>query len=99
MRLATLKRRLRVYGLSRRGLEVGDHELREIVRREICGPGETRQDGNYELSGSGLKAHKYGSSPSNQRIECWWSFNFSDMAGLHGRLIYLKIWSIVDYWI
>lgn len=23
---------------------------------------------------SGNKAHKYGTSPSNQRIECWWSF-------------------------
>ena len=31
-----------------------------------------RQEGNDKLSG--LKAHKYGSSPSNQRIECWWSF-------------------------
>ena len=33
--LATLKRRLRDYGLSRRGLDVGDQE-----RREISGPGE-----------------------------------------------------------
>ena len=38
--LATLKRRLRDYGLSRRGLDVGDQELGEIVRREISGPGE-----------------------------------------------------------
>lgn len=31
-----------------------------------------RQDDNDELAG--MNAHKYGSSPSNQRIECWWSF-------------------------
>ena len=31
-----------------------------------------RQDGNDEFSGE--KAHRYGTSPSNQRIECWWSF-------------------------
>lgn len=31
-----------------------------------------RRDGQHELSG--MKAHRYGSSPSNQRIECWWSF-------------------------
>lgn len=31
-----------------------------------------RQDGNDEFAGG--KAHRYGTSPSNQRIECWWSF-------------------------
>lgn len=31
-----------------------------------------RQDGIDEFSGE--KAHKYGSSPANQRIEGWWSF-------------------------
>ena len=31
-----------------------------------------RRDGHDELAG--MKAHRYGSSPSNQRIECWWSF-------------------------
>lgn len=30
-----------------------------------------RQGENDEFAG--IKAHKYGSSPSNQRIECWWS--------------------------
>ena len=30
-----------------------------------------RQHGNDEFAEE--KAHKYGSSPSNQRIECWWS--------------------------
>lgn len=27
-----------------------------------------------EDSFAGVKAHRYGSSPANQRIECWWSF-------------------------
>ncbi len=31
-----------------------------------------RQNGNDELAGE--KSHKYCSSPSNQRIEAWWSF-------------------------
>ena len=31
-----------------------------------------RADGDDEFAGS--KAHQYGSSPSNQRIEGWWSF-------------------------
>ena len=31
-----------------------------------------RQDGSDEFAGE--KAHRYGTSPSNQRIECWWSF-------------------------
>ena len=39
---STLKRRLRDYGLSRRITDVSDHEVREIVQREISGPGELR---------------------------------------------------------
>ena len=39
---STLKRRLRDYGLSRRIMDVSDHEVREIVQREISGPGELR---------------------------------------------------------
>jgi hypothetical protein len=31
-----------------------------------------RQEGTDEFAGE--KAHKYGTSTSNQRIECWWSF-------------------------
>lgn len=31
-----------------------------------------RADGNDEFAGT--KAHQYGSSPTNQRIEGWWSF-------------------------
>ena len=30
-----------------------------------------RSDGDDELAG--VNAHRYGSSPANQRIECWWS--------------------------
>ena len=33
MSLSTLKRRLRDYGLSRRGVDVSDHEVRDIVQR------------------------------------------------------------------
>ena len=39
---STLKRRLSDYGLSRRIMDVSDHEVREIVQREISGPGELR---------------------------------------------------------
>ena len=39
---STLKRRLRDYGLSRRSVDVSDHEVREILQREISGPGELR---------------------------------------------------------
>ena len=39
---STLKRRLRDYGLSRRIMDVSDREVREIVQREISGPGELR---------------------------------------------------------
>ena len=38
-----------------------------------------RQDGIDEFSGE--KAHKYGSSPANQRIEGWWSFFRRGRAG------------------
>ena len=31
-----------------------------------------RSDGDDELAG--INAHRYGSSPANQGIECWWSF-------------------------
>ena len=31
-----------------------------------------RSNGADEFAG--VKAHRYGSSPANQRIECWWSF-------------------------
>ena len=42
MNPSTLKRRLRDYGLSRRSADVSDHEVREIVQREMSGPGELR---------------------------------------------------------
>ena len=38
-----------------------------------------RQDGTDEFSGE--NAHKYGSSPANQRIEGWWSFFRRGRAG------------------
>ena len=41
-----------------------------------------RPDGDDEFAGS--KAHQYGSSPSNQRVEGWWSIfrqSRSDWAG------------------
>ena len=40
--LSTLKRRLRDYGLKRRGAQIEDQELREILLREISGPGQLR---------------------------------------------------------
>lgn len=40
--LSTLKRRLRDYGLKRRGVQIEDHELREVMLREISGPGQLR---------------------------------------------------------
>ena len=42
MSLATLKQRLHDYGLSRSYIEVDDQQLREVVQREISGPGELR---------------------------------------------------------
>lgn len=38
-----------------------------------------RQNGDDCLAGD--NAHKYGSSPANQRIECWWSFFRRGRAG------------------
>ena len=38
--LSTLKRRLRDYGLKRRGMQIEDQELRKILLREISGPGQ-----------------------------------------------------------
>ena len=40
--LSTLKRRLRDYGLKRRGAQIEDQEVREILLREISGPGQLR---------------------------------------------------------
>ena len=40
--LSTLKRRLHDYGLKRRGAQIEDQELREILLREISGPGQLR---------------------------------------------------------
>ena len=40
--LSTLKRRLRDYGLKRRGGQIEDQELRERSLREISGPGQIR---------------------------------------------------------
>ena len=42
MSLSTLQRRLRDYGLSRRGVDVSNREVREIVQREISAPSELR---------------------------------------------------------
>ena len=40
--LSTLKRRLRDYGLKRRGAQIEDQEVGEILPREISGPGQLR---------------------------------------------------------
>ena len=40
--LSTLERRLRDYGLKRRGASIEDQELREILLREISGPEQLR---------------------------------------------------------
>ena len=40
--LATLKRRLQDYGLRRRGVEIPDEQLRDIIQNEISGPGILR---------------------------------------------------------
>ena len=40
--LSTLKRRLRDYRLKRRGVQIEDQELREIMLREISWPGKLR---------------------------------------------------------
>ena len=59
---------------------VKEHSGCPILLRTDCGTENgimatmqcfVRQDANDEFAGE--KAHKYGSSPSNQRIECWWS--------------------------
>ena len=42
MNPSTLKRRLRDYGLSRRNVDVSEHEVREIEQREMSGPCELR---------------------------------------------------------
>ena len=42
MSLSTLKRLLRDYGLGRRGMDVSDHKVKEIVQSEISGSGELR---------------------------------------------------------
>ena len=42
MSLSTLKRLLRDYGLGRRGMDVSDHKVKEIVQSEISGSGKLR---------------------------------------------------------
>lgn len=42
MSLSTLKRRLKDYGLRRRGEDIDDNRLRDIIRQEMSGPGELR---------------------------------------------------------
>ena len=42
MSLSTLKRLLRDYGLGRRGMDVSDHKVKEIVQSEISGSSELR---------------------------------------------------------
>ena len=42
MSLSTLKRRLRDYGLKRRGNDVNVDQLRDIIRNEIRGSGESQ---------------------------------------------------------
>ena len=42
MSLSTFQRRLHDYGLSRRGVDVSNHEVREIEQREISSPSELR---------------------------------------------------------
>ena len=40
--LSTLKRRLQDYGLNRRGLNVDENRLRQLIQSEISGPGQLR---------------------------------------------------------
>ena len=54
MCLLTLKRRLRDYGLKRRGAQIEDQELREILLREISGRGQLR---GYRAVWHRLKHH------------------------------------------
>ena len=46
-----------------------------------------RANGNDEFTGE--KAHRYGPSTGNQRVECWWS---QKNLVQHGGLICLKTW-------
>ena len=81
---------------------VKEHSGCPILLRTDCGTENgimatmqcfVTQDGNDEFAGE--KAHKYGSSPSNQRIECWWS---SSVMGEHdGGSTCSKIWFILVY--
>ena len=38
--LITLKRRLQDYGLRRRGVNIDENQLRELIQNEISGPGQ-----------------------------------------------------------
>ena len=40
--ISTLKRRLRDYGLRRRGVNVEEDQLENVIRQEMSGPGELR---------------------------------------------------------
>ena len=42
MSLSTLKRRLQGYGLKRRGVDIDENRLRELIQSEISGPGQLR---------------------------------------------------------
>ena len=42
MSLSTLKRRLQDYGLKRRGVDIDENRLRELIQNEISGPGQLR---------------------------------------------------------
>lgn len=42
MSLATLKRRLKDYRLNRRGENVDDNRLKDLIQQEMAGPGELR---------------------------------------------------------
>ena len=42
MSLSTLKRRLQDYGLKRRGVDIDENRLRELIQSEISGPGQLR---------------------------------------------------------
>ena len=47
--IATLKRRLRDYGLRRRGVDVEEDQLENVIRQEMSGPGEFRGYGPFGI--------------------------------------------------
>ena len=50
MSLSTLKRRLQDYGLKRRGVDINENRLRELIQNEISGPGQPRLQSSLALA-------------------------------------------------